>query len=310
VAKWDGEWTSAPTPGGPLAFDRLTDLSVGGWGVWAVGYSANQSFESSRSRPIAMRFDGMVWIPTPVPVLNLPDHRWYGIDGTSGDDQWAVGEAFGVSGGRAVVWHWDATSWEREPIRREGQYSRLASVEAFARDDAWAVGTKFVRGNDHGYTLHWDGAAWTEMPVPAETIYQDTLLSVSGSGPDDVWAVGYVLDVFGPTESYQTTAVHWDGAAWSVVPTPDMSQLNNYLFSVAAVSPTEAWAVGLWDDGHALRTLVERWDGAAWNVVPSESPYGYGNELYAVDADDADAVAVGQGSDGLVTVDALVLRPR
>src|SRR4051794_403948 len=43
-----------------------------------------------------------------------------------------------------------------------------------------------------------------------------TLRSVSAVGPADIWAVGYTSH--GSTSS-DTLAEHWDGAAWTVVPT-------------------------------------------------------------------------------------------
>src|SRR5205823_1587061 len=74
----------------------------------------------------------------------------------------------------------------------------------------------------------------------------------------------------------------------------------NYLFSVAAVSADDVWAVGTYDanPGH---TLVERWDGAEWNVFPSPSS---GDDLLigvsAVSA--SDAWAVGYHSDSHQTL--------
>jgi hypothetical protein len=309
VAHWDGEWSSIPTPGGAGPFDRLVDLSVGGWGVWAVGYTANQSFVDSRSRPLAMRWDGMVWIPTQVPSVSAPDYRLYGVDATNGDDVWAVGEAFTLNAGRPVVVHWDATRWRRVSVPSSAQYARLYAVDALAADDAWAVGTQFTDGNDRAYAVHWDGAAWTEVPVPSESPFQDNLLAVSGSGPDDVWAVGYVLAVFGARQVFQTTAVHWDGTAWTVVPTPDANTESNFLRAVKVVSPNEAYAAGFWDTGTSYRPMIQRWDGAAWTILPSEAAYDYSNELYGIDADGTDAVAVGTGSNGLLTVEALVMAP-
>jgi hypothetical protein len=44
------------------------------------------------------------------------------------------------------------------------------------------------------------------------------------------------------------------------------------LYGVRAVSATSAWAVGAFNNGTALRSLVLRWNGTAWKQVASPSP--------------------------------------
>ncbi len=58
---------------------------------------------------------------------------------------------------------------------------------------------------------------------------------------------------FGVNQVYQTSIFHWNGTAWSVVPSPDVNQENNYLWSVAGASATDAWAVGFYDTGTELK---------------------------------------------------------
>jgi hypothetical protein len=72
------------------------------------------------------------------------------------------------------------------------------------------------------------------------------------------------------------------------------------LSGVAAVSATDAWAVGTtsvdFDLSHGT-VLVEHWNGASWNVLPS--PGGPGSHLESVSARTAtDAWAVGAVSSG------------
>ncbi len=65
--------------------------------------------------------------------------------------------------------------------------------------------------------------------------------------PTDGWAVGD-----------NGTIIHWDGYAWSTVPSPTTQTLN----AVSMVSATDGWAVG--DGGTILH-----WDGHAWSRIPS-----------------------------------------
>ncbi len=43
------------------------------------------------------------------------------------------------------------------------------------------------------------------------------------------------------------------------------------LWSVAAVSSTNVWAIGYYvrNGEYKSRPLVERWDGSAWSIVPT-----------------------------------------
>ena len=74
----------------------------------------------------------------------------------------------------------------------------------------------------------------------------------------------------------------WDGTSWSVVPSPNPGTSNS-LGGVAAISSTDAWAVGYWLTGpHMLisRTLIEHWDGRRWRIVPSPSVRASNGVLY------------------------------
>jgi hypothetical protein len=110
------------------------------------------------------------------------------------------------------------------------------------------------------------------QPVTVAGLY-DSLTSVDATGPDDAWAVG-----FSRSENATTAlAMHWDGTTWTKVETPHVPQSSRF-YSVAFVSPTDGWAVGVSDEqyhsdsiyhGH---TLVEHWDGTHWKRVNSVDP--------------------------------------
>jgi hypothetical protein len=99
------------------------------------------------------------------------------------------------------------------------------------------------------------GRSWTA--VAAARSGPGTLLSGMGAvGRNDVWAVGRRA----AGSSVRTLAEHWNGADWSVVPTPDVGA--NAGFLAVAAGPHGVWAVGY----TGPRSLIERWDGAAWRV--------------------------------------------
>src|SRR5450759_1391121 len=67
-------------------------------------------------------------------------------------------------------------------------------------------------------------------------------------------------------------------AAWEVVSSPSPGN-NGQLFGVAAISPSDVWAVGYYSISGPTSTLVKHWDGIVWSVVPSPNP-GSSNQLY------------------------------
>src|SRR5207237_100577 len=95
-----------------------------------------------------------------------------------------------------------------------------------------------------------------------------------------------------------TLAEHWDGSAWTIVPSLNPGSARNYFYGLAAVSPNDIWAVGYyWNGSGPFLTLTEHWNGSAWSVVSSPNP-GPGandfNRLYAVSAvSSGDVWAVG-----------------
>lgn len=69
----------------------------------------------------------------------------------------------------------------------------------------------------------------------------------------------------------QTLVEHWNGAVWSVVPSPNAG-LDDFLDGVAVVASNDIWAAGRTHVGGADQTLIEHWNGTAWSLVPSPNP--------------------------------------
>ena len=68
------------------------------------------------------------------------------------------------------------------------------------------------------------------------------------------------------------TAAAGAESSWPVVASPNVGAGDNTLLGVAALSPTDAWAVGeAADPDGGRRPLIEHWDGDSWTVVPSPS---------------------------------------
>src|SRR5262245_63655047 len=120
----------------------------------------------------------------------------------------------------------------------------------------------------------------TWQVVPSANVGRSSYLEdVSADSATDAWAVG---EWAGATGYARTLVEHWDGVTWTVVSSPSPGPLYSFLDDVVALSPTDAWAVGVQSGVGTTRTLVERWDGTSWSVVPSVDVGNGENELLGV----------------------------
>ena len=149
--------------------------------------------------------------------------------------------------------------------RRQSLFEGVAATSA---SNAWSVG-----GTDWSspatLIYHWDGSTWTRQasPNPGGGGF---LNGVAAASATDAWAVGLVGGGpgAGTGPSDKTLIEHWNGTAWTTVPSPTPAPAGA-LERVAVVSPSDAWAVGWTGNGTSdFNALIEHWDGKSWNVVP------------------------------------------
>jgi len=121
----------------------------------------------------------------------------------------------------------------------------------------------------------------------------NVFLATAALSSTDAWAVGAE-----PNSSQFLTAPlaeHWDGAQWSIIPTPSISAPTAQLNSITALNSSEVWAAGFSDNPNCLcgQTIVEHWNGNMWTRLTSPNP-GVADYLTGVTAISAtDIWAVG-----------------
>jgi hypothetical protein len=118
---------------------------------------------------------------------------------------------------------------------------------------------------------------WSAIPTPNDpNSTSSTLNEIAVIAPDDVWAVGRKYVPAGTGMETQTLAMHWDGAAWTIVPSPSPSPYPGGGWadfqSVHAVSSNDVWAAGgkriQAPDGFVgTHLMVQRWNGSSWSVL-------------------------------------------
>lgn len=156
------------------------------------------------------------------------------------------------------------TTWRVVSSPNQTQYasSTLNAVSAVSQSAAWAVGGSTTDGvAERSLIEQWDGSAW-RIVRNASAISFSSMVIVS---PNDVWAVGYNRT---PRQTgFISQFEHWNGAQWSIVPSPNSDQPNNFILSMAAVATNDVWAVGKDLSSDIGLPLIERWNGTSWQVV-------------------------------------------
>jgi hypothetical protein len=167
----------------------------------------------------------------------------------------------------------------------------FAAVSAASTTSAWAVGTKEVTA-DRPLAEQWNGTAWSNVaiPVPADT-GQASFSGVDDLSSTSAWAVGDWEETGSTMEN--TLIEHWNGTAWSIVPSPNpggtTSGSDSELTSIAGTGPDDLWAAGSFDIGGAFNAvLLEHWNGTAWSAVapPDEDGEEFATAVTAVSSTD------------------------
>jgi hypothetical protein len=144
---------------------------------------------------------------------------------------------------------------------------------------------------------------WTVSSAAVVGTNDNSLGAVAASSAGDVWAVGNFLPDTATSNQDATLSLaeHYNGTAWSAVPTPNAGPNFNTFFGVAAAQG-KAWAVGVrLDASYQDRALIESWDGAKWTVADNPQPGSVRDLFYAASANSASdvwAVGVQESSNG------------
>lgn len=312
ILHWNGRhWRRVPSPnmaGRHAASYFYAVAATSRRDAWAVGGSAVR-----HTATLIEHWNGKAWkiVPSPSP------RRDFGVldavAARTAKDAWAVGDVstqLGVDS-RTLIEHWNGTAWRRVPSPNitsapsgTGIQNSLNGVAAISPSNVWAVGAYQI-GPDPVQTLieHWNGSRWSivSSPDPEGTSSPATLLGIAAISRAKIFAVGAVGDFREPTH---TMIVRWNGTRWHTVPSPNPGSVTaiEELSAVSAVSATNAWAVGVYEDQGAPNnlTLIQHWNGRHWRAVRAPFPHGAdGDSLYSVAAVSARAAwAVGSALSG------------
>ena len=218
----------------------------------------------------------------------------------------AVGSAAAGSDYQTLIESWDGTTWSIVPSPSlSPTQNTLLGVSCNDLAHCMAVGSAQVGTNGlETLTESWNGSTWSIVPDPAPTSPYAELTGVSCISSADCVAVGTFDNATGGSN---TLVESWDGATWSIVPSPNPTSVSgssgDSLAGVSCTSSVACVAVGADRTvlSHFVQPLIESWDGTAWSVVPSPEGSGTATILGGVFCvTSTSCIAVGGGFDGVV----------
>jgi hypothetical protein len=261
IQRWNGSsWSVVPSPS-PGDENLLTSVSAASaTDAWAAGMSATPLTIVHEDEPLLLHWDGRSWTEDPFIDGALP---LVSVKALASDDVWVGGELL-------FLGHFDGASWAAVP-HPDLEEGAIHAIDASGPNDVWFVGVKEAEGGAGEFALvqRWDGARISVVESPPVNLGEASALwGVEVISPTDVWAVGDR----GDEGANQTLIEHWDGSAWTIVPSPNPGTDFNELSAVAAVAPDDVYAVGTYSTDGVEHPLVIHWDGVSWTELRAWGP--------------------------------------
>lgn len=300
IDNWNGTaWSQVATPATPGNTALLSAVSASSASdAWAVGRT---QVNKSSLQGLALHWNGSAWaVSSSFPGALASTYATSAAD-ISPTDAYATGNSSSIPRGHLA--HWDGTAWSAVTVPVPSNAPTNTTLDAISADgpnDVWAVGTYLDSANEQfeTFSIHFNGTVWSVAAMPLSPSGQRAQFNgIKANSPADVWAVGDQ----GPASGGSPTTLieHFNGATWSVVPSPSpgtSAVLGGVTTSNAA---NNVWAVGSFiAAGSSQRqTLTLNWNGSTWSVVSSPNsanPDG----LSAVATNPGSAIVWAVGSSG------------
>jgi len=180
---------------------------------------------------------------------------------------------------------WNGTAWLPQPLPSPAGavYTVLNGVSCPSATACTAVGYYFTAAGDvRTLAEAWDGTRWLIQPGAGQVGVASGFFAVSCTAASACTAVGTYDTAAGNSLAL---AERWDGAGWSVQPTPiGVVAAPSTLLGVSCAGPAACTAVGATDDPSGTSVpLALTWDGSIWHGGQAPAPAGAeGSGLSAV----------------------------
>ena len=288
-------WYVATVPGTGADDVLIGSTCANALQCWAVGITlVNIGSSQSYPSPLVEAWNGTTWTLVPLPLPGGEGGGLFDATCVNGSDCWAVGAVVATGSGNptgTLTEHWNGSSWSVTPSPTPSGPgvvgAILSSVSCASASSCMAVGyATDVNGNNLTDVVEqWNGSSWTIVPGASTGQAFDQLLSVQCSSTSSCWAVGNAgpasqmsgfLPIFPGAVGDQGLIEHWNGSAWSIVPSvTEPAPSGGYLSGLECVGDTDCWASGATTDpvsGTASGLLMEHWDGSSWTDASATVP--------------------------------------
>jgi hypothetical protein len=114
---------------------------------------------------------------------------------------------------------------------------------------------------------NYNGTSWTITPSPNQTgaggALNNQLNGVACTAINNCWATGRYVD-----GTNHTLALHWDGASWTIVSTPNLVA-GSVLLGVQCLSAIQCYALGYGRTSptNPQQAIIEAYDGTNWTIA-------------------------------------------
>ncbi|HEU5471045.1 MAG TPA: hypothetical protein VFV67_10360 [Actinophytocola sp.] len=255
-------WRLDPRPGSGGTGELRGAVAVSPRELWAVG-RLTPAFKD-RSGALVVRWAPDLQFVVPAATDPGAEVRLNAV-GLAADHVWAVGEISTGGGRRPRIERYSRLSEPAVAVDAPEVDGALHGVAMLSATEGWAVGGSGPAGADFTQTLitRWDGSTWSTVPSPNPGTLTNRLNAVAARATDDVWAVGQCGSAPGQSDAL---ILHWDGSAWTQLPTPDLA-MDSELVGLAPAGAGSLWAVGA--STRTATGLVLHFDGVSWRSVPT-----------------------------------------
>lgn len=267
--------------------------------IWAVGTHRVDEYEpeytAGTPTPFVVHYDGVTWQTVEIPEVQSESVPVAAVAASRSDNIWVVGQERWAA-------RYDGRAWTRIAMPDLAGYETFVDAAAWAPEDGlWVVGYRGVGsgGRRFAFALHYDGTRWWPIEVPIADRdsqgrpLQHVLTTLSGSGPDDVWAGGLWAAAGG--HPLGAALIRWNGVEWRRVRPPrrirafladDLHDPDAYPNFDARLSAPK-WLLGKDSQGPVAIGWSGQWSSER---IPSAATL---LDLYAFEA--SDVWAVGHG---------------
>jgi hypothetical protein len=231
---------------------------------------------------IASRADAISIVTSPN-VTGATENGLEGVACVSASNCTAAGH-YDLTGGveRTLIEHWNGTAWSIVASPNPGAtQSAFNGVACSGASDCEAVGEYESTSSENTLVEHWNGVSWSPVASPnAPGSSFSQLFGVACAGAASCEAVG---DYYTSSGDERTLVERWNGTAWSIVPSPNVTGAHlDELDGVACTGSTSCEAVGYELTGSVTKVLAERWNGTAWSLVSTGALTAVFADLHSV----------------------------